>query len=283
MLKIAPRILRSHRPTSTSNADSSPSRHAATNSSSLRPMRPMSIGTRSATGWSFRCHTTDILCTRVGLFVDRQDLLRIDVGIALRRGQAAMTEKLLNRTKIRASAQQVSGEAVPERVRADLASEGGLPNSAGHELSDASICQSTPARVDEKGVGLRPEPQAGWEPGLEGLPRPRPEGDDALLATLAEHSNHPPVEVDLGEVQADELGAPNARSVEKLEDGAATQRRVGTSRDREEAVHLALFQIRGNPPLEARRQERPRRVLVSDAGPAQVAEEGAECGQQSGG
>ena len=63
---------------------------------------------------SDRRHTT--LRPRVILAVDLLELRLIHVGINLRGGNVAVTEKLLYDTEISPAGEQVGGEAVPQRV-----------------------------------------------------------------------------------------------------------------------------------------------------------------------
>ena len=54
---------------------------------------------------------------RVGFPPHRQQCRVIDGGVALRGGQAGMSEQILDRAQVPAARQQVRGEGVPQRVR----------------------------------------------------------------------------------------------------------------------------------------------------------------------
>ena len=54
------------------------------------------------------------------LLVDRLEAVAIDVGVVLRRADVGVAEQFLHRAQVGAAGEQVRGEAVPQRVRADL-------------------------------------------------------------------------------------------------------------------------------------------------------------------
>ena len=66
---------------------------------------------------------------RVRFSVDIKNMTGVDMSVALGRREAGVAQKLLNRTEIRATLQEVGGEAVPQGVRADLAGDGDLADA----------------------------------------------------------------------------------------------------------------------------------------------------------
>lgn len=56
--------------------------------------------------------------------VDIQKMLEVEVGVFLCRGQAFMTEELLDDPQVRSSAQQVGSKGMAKGMRTDLPSQG---------------------------------------------------------------------------------------------------------------------------------------------------------------
>ena len=61
-----------------------------------------------------------VSAARMKLPVDRPQAVAVDVGVLLRRADAGVAEQFLHRAQVGAAGEQVRGEAVPQRVRADL-------------------------------------------------------------------------------------------------------------------------------------------------------------------
>ena len=93
--------------------------------------------------------------------VNLQYLSSVHMSVSLRGREAAMPQKFLNCTKIRSPLQKVSREAVAERVGAHLPRDCRLTQPPTEDHTNASICQSPPAEVDEEGVGPRLHARAG--------------------------------------------------------------------------------------------------------------------------
>src|SRR5215207_8215283 len=55
---------------------------------------------------------------------------RLNLGVDLRRGEAGVTEQLLDRAEIRAALEQVGRERVPQRMRGDPSRDRRLPDPA---------------------------------------------------------------------------------------------------------------------------------------------------------
>ena len=64
----------------------------------------------------------------MAFLVDVQELLEVEVGVLLRRGQAGVAQELLDDPKIRAPAEEVRSEGVAERMGADLPADGRPPD-----------------------------------------------------------------------------------------------------------------------------------------------------------
>ena len=75
--------------------------------------------------------------------------MKVYVGIALRRGQADVSEKLLDGSEIGSPGQEVSGKRVPQGVGTRAMRQRDGLHSPGHDLPNTSICQSTPTKIDE--------------------------------------------------------------------------------------------------------------------------------------
>src|SRR5260221_2389123 len=190
-----------------------------------------------------------------------------------------MAEKLLDGAKIGAVRQEMRGEAVAQGVGADLARDGDGLDPLLNDVSDASICQSTTAKVHEErvraGAELLPRRQVGVEGGLGSLPKQH----HPLLSPLAEHADHARSRIHVREVEAHELRAANAGGVQQLQDGAGAERPITLAREVEKKVDLPLVEMGRNALLETWREQGPRGVAVQDPFPTEEAEEGAEARQ----
>src|SRR6185295_886749 len=120
-------------------------------------------------------------------------------------GQADVSQKLLDGPEVRPAGQQVSGKRVPQRVRARAMGQGDRLDPTGDDVANASVCQSTPAEVDEERVRARSGSPASRKIGPKGGLRPAPEEHDPLFAALAEDSHHASAEIDVVEVEPDQL------------------------------------------------------------------------------
>src|SRR5947207_1234197 len=104
---MAPRILRSQRLASRSKAAASPAWKAETSSSSVGAKAIITL--RRAYGYGglslaiYRYQSSAWVC----FIVYCQNMARIQICIPLGRGQAGMTQKLLNRTEIRTTLQEM--------------------------------------------------------------------------------------------------------------------------------------------------------------------------------
>src|SRR5688500_17944687 len=85
----------------------------------------------------------------VSFLVDIQNMRDVHGGVALRRGQARLTEQLLDSPEVRSALQEVGGEAVAEGVRAYAAGQGQLQHPLTDDSPHISVRQAGPACVDE--------------------------------------------------------------------------------------------------------------------------------------
>ena len=84
--------------------------------------------------------------------VDVEQLRGVDVGVPLRRGQLNVPEQLLDRAQIGAALQQVRGEGMPERVRADAEARAAGRDVACDEALHAAPREPCAARGDEQRI-----------------------------------------------------------------------------------------------------------------------------------
>jgi hypothetical protein len=190
-----------------------------------------------------------------------------------------VAQKFLNGTEIGAAPQEVGGKAVAESVGAHLRLQRQCFDTGRYEGSNAAICQSTAATIEEESVAAGLSLQPSLEVGFEGATRLAAEENDPFLSPLSDHSNGALVEVERRKIEADELGAAQAGGVEKLEDGPTAQDRESVAGNLDQQGDVGLFERLGNPTLESGRKERLSRVPFDQPLPAQVAKEGAQGGE----
>ena len=188
----------------------------------------------------------------MGCFVDMENMASVHMRVPLRRGQARMTEKFLNCTKIRPTPEKVRREAVSERMWTDPGGDRQGPHSRSNQASDASICQSTTAMIDKERVGSRTPSCPGVEIGAQGLTSLPAKEDDPLLPSLPDHPERSPLEVERSHVQAHELRATKAGSIEQLQDRPGTEGGAAVARDLDQGGDFDFFERLRNPSLEAR-------------------------------
>ena len=211
--------------------------------------------------------------------VNIKNMTRIDVSVPLGGREAGVAQKLLNRTEIRPSLEKMGREAMSEGVRADLSRDGDLPNASRHQGSDTSIGQSTPALVDKQCLGATRQRRLEREPGSHGVSCTPPEGDDTLLLALAHHAGEASLEVDLGDIETHELGAPKTGGVEQLQNGPGPHRDDALAGGVEERSDFALLEVGGDAPLGPGGQEGASGVPGEDSLSTQPTEEGAKASE----
>lgn len=196
--------------------------------------------------------------------------------IALCGRQTGVTKKFLNGAEIRASLEEVCGEAVPQTVWADPLGRRGLLNPPSHERPDASICQSATVEIDEQRVVTGSCSGACRQVCLERLAGPLPEWHDPFFASLPNHPHHPAVEVHFGHVQRDQLSAAKPCRVEQLEYRPCAEHRVPLPWDVEEGGDLLFIEVRRQVAFDPGRKEGSGRVPLQHSLAAQVTEKRPE-------
>ena len=81
----------------------------------------------------------------MSLFVYIEQILRVDVSVALGGRQAGVPQELLNRAKITATLQQVGGEGMPQGVRAGLGSNRRADETSSDDAANSAVGQGLPS------------------------------------------------------------------------------------------------------------------------------------------
>ena len=245
--------------------------------------------------------------------VHLEQLRGVDVRVALRRAQARVAEQFLDHTQVGAALQQVRGEGVAQRVRADPPARAAGSHVAPHEAIDASRRQPPTAEVQEQRitppltVRLKADitgtsaaaVSVAARSGVSGcsrscrdqrlpilevlahrLRRAGVERHDPLLAALTEHAHHLRAEIDVVHVEPGELAEAEAGRVEQFEDRAVAANQDDVADRRlDQRRHLVLRQVRRHADVALRRRDERARIVVDQTFAAEVAEEGARGGQ----
>ena len=202
------------------------------------------------------------------------------MGVDLRRADALVPEQLLDGAQVAAALDEVRGERVAQRVRADPVGQAVRRGVAADDVEHALPRDAPAAVVQHQRVALwrlaekRAAPHQVARDGLGGGPAAR---HDALAAALAETADEPGLTIDVLGTQADELRHAQAGAIEQLQRGAVAQaerRRVGRL---DQADRLVGGQRPGNAAALARQ----RHVADTDRAGAlagAVAQERARCG-----
>ena len=156
-----------------------------------------------------------------------------------------MSQKLLNRTEIGPTRQEVGRKAVAQGVGADLLGQGdGLHSTgrrwSGHFYLSIDHREGSRKSASQRGRALLP----GRQVGPKGRLRPASEQDDPLLATLAQDPHHAGAQVHVGRGRgppAPSSGCRSRRAARGWRARAARHRpSPGTSR---RAVDLAFVEM----------------------------------------
>lgn len=149
------------------------------------------------------------------------------VRVALRRAEVGVPEHLLNGAEVGATFEQVRREGVAEKVRVDAARlEPGSIGELSQDEESARARQGAAADVQEElrsvaTIQMRP---AEGEIPAHGLCRRAPERYQALLVSLAEHTDDSLFEGDATLLESDRLGHAEAGAVEELDERSVAQR-----------------------------------------------------------
>ena len=103
--------------------------------------------------------------------------------------QRAVSEKLLNRSKIHTGLEKVGREGVAQGVRVKMTEVGGTPNSLFENPANRAIAQAPAPLVDEERIVfisrvLPPPARPVWQVRLDGFGRGFSEWHEALFAPL---------------------------------------------------------------------------------------------------
>lgn len=143
--------------------------------------------------------------------------------IHLRRRKRLVAEQLLHAAEVRSAVEHVSGEAMPQRVRAD----GGIQSALGQVLvefaADASSAQTLPVLVDEERalieIGGSCVSTAQLQVFLDCRQRRGPYRRRPLLLALAANPNRLPFEIQVREVHIHQFADPHAGGEQHFEHG----------------------------------------------------------------
>src|SRR5262245_32119146 len=145
--------------------------------------------------------------------------------VDLRGGEPSVAKKLLDRTQISTTLQQVGGRGVPQAVRAEVRSAYEAGQSVVHETADDSRIDASPAFAQEE-RSARPlagkHGPAALNPGGCGTKGRQPDRHHPFLAALAKHPEDSAVHLEIIDVQAAGLTDSDTRGVKKLENGVIT-------------------------------------------------------------
>ena len=158
---------------------------------------------------------------RMGLRVGLAQPLHGDMRVELGGRQAGMTEELLDAAQVRPALEEVRRGGVPQAVWADVRCTRHGRDPAVDDLADGALVEASTSGPEQQG---RPAGRSGQlppavaEPLLERTLSGLAVRDGALLVALAQDADHAPRTVDVIEIEADELGDPNAGGVEQFHD-----------------------------------------------------------------
>ena len=146
-------------------------------------------------------------CAWVGGVVDRQQLLRLDFRVALRRRQAGVAEQFLDRAQIAAAAEQMRRETVAQRVRRRGVRQAQHAAQSLHLALHQARVERPTARPDKERAGLFEWIRAGGEIVVDRVAHRRQHRHMSLFLSLAGDDQGFAVRR-LGQGQAERLGNP---------------------------------------------------------------------------
>ena len=80
--------------------------------------------------------------------MNRHQMRQVDLGIDLSRGKGAVAEELLDRAKVHARLQKMSGECVSQRVRMEMIEVPSVANGVVELTANGPITEAAPALND---------------------------------------------------------------------------------------------------------------------------------------
>ncbi len=141
----------------------------------------------------------------MGILVRIVQTLSGNVGVDLGRGQAAVTEQLLNASEVGTAVQKVSGEAVPECVRAGGWVETETQQIPFQQPANTPRRKSRAAIVNEDRRFAGSQRGPNREPAAQPGRRHRPDRGEPLAAALAPDQDESLPEVEAGKIQPDQF------------------------------------------------------------------------------
>ena len=138
-----------------------------------------------------------------------------------------MAEHLLHAAQIGPTVEQMGGHGVPQAVRSEIGCPVDEPQGAVDDPADDAWIEPPSPLADEQrrpGLAGGQPSSALLDPGIDGPDSGIADGDAALLATLAEHPDHPPVPIKIAEIESAELRDPDPGRVKQLEDRDVARR-----------------------------------------------------------
>src|SRR5436190_8212077 len=212
--------------------------------------------------------------------MDLPEILPIDVSIDLGRGDVDMTKHLLYRAEIGPPLEKVRREGVPQRVGRHVLGDCGAFDVAAKDLPGAHSREGPPARVEEEHslslslLESRPELA---QVDRHGADRGTADGNEPLLAALAEHANETFLEQEVANAERDPLRHPETGAIRELEERPVAEDHVVVERRRgEETLHLVDGEHVGQLAPSLRRLEPVARVAHDDAVAGEEAKVGAD-------
>src|SRR5712691_1264536 len=147
--------------------------------------------------------------------VDPEQMVGADVGVALRRGEPAVPEQLLDAAEVGALAEEVRRERVAQGVRADLARDADGPRGLADEPEDFTRIHARSSRPTKQWSRLS---TALVKPCCHRTPCKIAVRHDPFLPTLPQHTHGARVRIDVLDVEAGKFRNAEPTRIEKFED-----------------------------------------------------------------
>lgn len=218
---------------------------------------------------------------RVRFVVRRLQPFHRHVRVDLRGREAGVAEEGLDAAEVGAGVEQVGGEGVAEFVRADAGGDAGVVEVALQQRPDGDGAHPLANTRDEKGAVFD---AGGLAVDLDRLQRWRTDGNDALLAALAEDADALGVGIDALHIERAELGEAQAAGVEELQHRGIAHGHPGrglgglfhAERRAEQLIDLRRREDDRKLALELWQLHRRQRIYREPVALAEVAVEGAQ-------
>ena len=158
----------------------------------------------------------------MGLAIGRAESISRHMGIDLRSGQRCMTQEFLHCSQIRSTFEKVSGRGVAQAVRPQIRDSGDVGKPTMHYLANRAWIDAAAACAQEERRARTRDDElwtTQFEPSPKGSIAGKAKRHDAFLTALAKHSGHPPMSVDVVDVETTQLPDADAGGIEQLQDG----------------------------------------------------------------